>query len=102
MIDHGSLTANHDAKAAFVADVRARTAIAEQTARANEQHYEVSTKFVLSCLGPRAKYSSCLYPTGKESLAEAEELMLSSYCEKARLKDGQDIMDLGCGEWYKL
>ena len=78
-------------------DLRTRKTIAEKTDRANAQHYEVSTKFILSCLGPRAKYSSCLYPTGNETLAEAEELILSSYCEKARLKDGQDVLDLGCG-----
>jgi len=57
----------------------------------------VSTQFILSCLGPYAKYSSCLYPTGKETLEEAEILMLESYCEKAQLKDGLDILDLGCG-----
>jgi hypothetical protein len=58
---------------------------------------QVSTEFILSCLGPYAKYSSCLYPTGKETLEEAEILMLESYCEKAQLRDGLDILDLGCG-----
>ena len=58
---------------------------------------QVSTNFILSCLGPYAKYSSCLYPTGKETLEEAEILMLNSYCEKVKLVDGQDILDLGCG-----
>ena len=53
---------------------------------------------MLSCLGPNAKYSCCLYPTGKETLEEAEVLMLESYCEKAHLKDGQDVLDLGCGK----
>lgn len=52
---------------------------------------------MLSCMGPCAKYSCCLYPTGKETLAEAEVLMLESYCEKAQLKDGLEILDLGCG-----
>lgn len=52
---------------------------------------------MLSTLGPRAKYSSCLYPTGRETLAQAEECMLESYCEKAKLADGMDILDLGCG-----
>ncbi|OCB88451.1 S-adenosyl-L-methionine-dependent methyltransferase [Sanghuangporus baumii] len=100
-IDLGSFSANQEAKQGFVGDLRARKAIAEQTDRANTQHYEVSTKFILSCLGPRAKYSSCLYSTGKETLAEAEGLMLASYCEKARLKDGQNVLDLGCG-WGSL
>lgn len=58
---------------------------------------KVSTDFILSCLGPFTKYSACLYPTGKETLEEAEILMLDKYCERAELKDGQDVLDLGCG-----
>lgn len=47
------------------------------------------------------KYSCCLYPTGTETLDEAEELMLESYCVKAKLEDGMDMLDLGCG-WGSL
>ncbi|KAF9050126.1 S-adenosyl-L-methionine-dependent methyltransferase [Panaeolus papilionaceus] len=100
-IDHGSLEKNHAAKIKFVEDVKARRAIAEVPEKANEQHYEVSTEFILSTLGLYAKYSSCLYPTGRETLDEAEHLMLESYCEKAKLRDGLDILDLGCG-WGSL
>lgn len=77
--------------------LRARSSIADVTHKANEQHYEVPTEFILSCLGPYAKYSACLYPNGNESLEEAEILMLESYCQKAQLKDGMDVLDLGCG-----
>ncbi|KAI8972236.1 S-adenosyl-L-methionine-dependent methyltransferase [Trametes punicea] len=100
-IDMGSFEANYKAKMKWIEGVRARSKIAELTEKANEQHYEVSTSFMLSCLGPYAKYSCCLYPTGKETLEEAEILMLESYCEKAQLKDGLDILDLGCG-WGSL
>lgn len=75
--------------------------IAIETEKANKQHYEVDTDFMLSCLGKRAKYSCCLYPTGKETLDQAEEAMLDSYCTKAKLQDGQDVLDLGCG-WGSL
>lgn len=51
----------------------------------------------MTCLGPYAKYSSCLYPTGNETLAEAEVHMFEDYCTKAQLVDGLDILDLGCG-----
>ncbi|CAG7846957.1 (S)-coclaurine N-methyltransferase Short=TfCNMT [Serendipita indica DSM 11827] len=85
----------------WIETIKARETIADATDKANEQHYEVPTQFILSCLGPRAKYSSCLYPTGKETLAEAEVCMLESYCEKADLADGIDILDLGCG-WGSL
>lgn len=70
--------------------------IAIETATANEQHYEVGTGFLKACLGPRMKYSSCLYPTGTETLAQAEMAMLESYVRKAELSDGMRILDLGC------
>jgi cyclopropane fatty-acyl-phospholipid synthase-like methyltransferase len=69
--------------------------IAIETKKANEQHYEVGTGVLSACLGPRMKYSCCLYPTGKETLAEAEEKMLEVYVERAQLKDGMKILDLG-------
>ncbi|KXN90944.1 (S)-coclaurine N-methyltransferase [Leucoagaricus sp. SymC.cos] len=100
-IDHGSFEANHAAKMNWIDEVKARSAIADVPAKANEQHYEVSTNFMLSTLGPRAKYSSCLYPTGIETLAQAEECMLESYCGKAKLTDGMEVLDLGCG-WGSL
>jgi cyclopropane-fatty-acyl-phospholipid synthase len=87
-------------RTAYVADLKTR-ALAEQTAAANEQHYEVPTPFYQYCLGKRLKYSGCLYPTGRESLDEAEEHMLALYAERARLADGQDILELGCG-WGSL
>ena len=68
---------------------------------ANVQHYEVPAEFFHRHLGPRLKYSCCLYPTGAESLAQAEEAMLALYAERARLRDGQRILDLGCG-WGSL
>lgn len=92
-------TARYD-RAAYVADLKTRP-LAEQTAAANEQHYEVPTPFYQFCLGPRLKYSGCLYPTGRETLAAAEEHMLALYAERAQLADGQDILELGCG-WGSL
>src|ERR1700677_4912949 len=49
-------------------------AIAEHADAANRQHYELPPAFFALFLGPRRKYSSCYYPTGRESLAQAEEL----------------------------
>lgn len=84
----------------YVADLKQRP-IAEDTRAANEQHYEVPTPFYERCLGRRLKYSSCLYPTGHESLDEAEEHMLQLYVERARIENGQNILELGCG-WGSL
>ena len=92
-------TARYD-RGAYVADLKTRP-LAEQTAAANEQHYEVPTRFYQLCLGRNLKYSGCLYPTGRESLDEAEDAMLALYAERARLADGQHILELGCG-WGSL
>ncbi|GAB2492008.1 SAM-dependent methyltransferase [Arenimonas alkanexedens] len=78
-----------------------KSPIAIETAAANEQHYEVPTRFFELCLGKRLKYSSCYYATGNESLDEAEEAMLALYGERAQLADGQRILELGCG-WGSL
>ena len=70
--------------------------IAVETAATNSQHYEVGTGVLQACLGPRMKYSGCLYPKGTETLGQAEVAMLKTYVEKAELADGMKILDLGC------
>ncbi len=75
--------------------------IAINTAESKEQHYEVPTAFYQRCLGPRLKYSSGFYDGGTETLALAEDRMLTLTCERARLTDGQSILELGCG-WGSL
>jgi cation-transporting ATPase 13A2 len=69
--------------------------MAIETDKANEQHYEVGTGVLQACLGPRMKYSCCLYPKGGETLGQAEVEMLKVYVERAQLKDGMSILDLG-------
>ena len=83
-------------ESAYVANLKNR-GIAEQTATANEQHYEVPTEFYLKCLGPRLKYSGCYYESGNETLEQAETAMLDLYAERGEFTDGQDILELGCG-----
>ena len=78
-----------------------RSPIAIETDAANAQHYEVPARFFELCLGRRLKYSSAYYPTGRESLDEAEDAMLALYGERAGLADGQHILELGCG-WGSL
>ncbi|TJY65207.1 class I SAM-dependent methyltransferase [Sinimarinibacterium sp. CAU 1509] len=84
----------------FLAELRA-SPIAVETGAANDQHYEVPAEFFHRHLGPRLKYSCALYPTGRETLAQAEELMFRLYAERAGLVDGQRMLDLGCG-WGSL
>jgi len=78
-------------------DLLRQSPIAVHTDDANQQHYELPTEFFRRCLGPRLKYSACYYPTGGETLAEAEEAMLALCAARADLADGQQILELGCG-----
>jgi cyclopropane-fatty-acyl-phospholipid synthase len=75
--------------------------IAEDPEKANEQHYELPTEFLGLFLGPRRKYSGCLWPEGVDTLAQAEEAMLELSCSRAGVQDGMRILDLGCG-WGSL
>ncbi len=75
--------------------------IALHTETANAQHYELPPAFFELCLGPRLKYSCCYFPSGRETLAQAEEAMLELYAQRAELADGQQILELGCG-WGSL
>jgi cyclopropane-fatty-acyl-phospholipid synthase len=90
-------------KAALLAHVEElkQSPIAIETRAANEQHYEVPTRFFQLVLGPRLKYSSALWPAGVNTLAAAEEEMLALTCARAELSDGQRILELGCG-WGSL
>ena len=74
-----------------------RSDIAIETAAANAQHYEVPAVFFERVLGPQLKYSSCYWPDGVTTLAQAEAAMLELVAERAGLADGQAILDLGCG-----
>jgi cyclopropane-fatty-acyl-phospholipid synthase len=90
-------------KAALMAHIEElkQSPIAIQTGAANEQHYEVPTRFFQLVLGPRLKYSSGLWPADVATLAAAEEAMLALTCERAEVADGQRILELGCG-WGSL
>jgi len=85
-----------DDLAAFLRELRA-SPIALRPAVANAQHYEEPPEFFELVLGPRLKYSSCLWGRETDTLAQAEEAMLALTCERARIEDGMRILDLGCG-----
>jgi cyclopropane-fatty-acyl-phospholipid synthase len=81
---------------------RRASPIAPLPERANQQHYEVAPAFFERVLGPRLKYSCGLWPTGGVAdLGAAEEAMLALTAERAELRDGMRVLDLGCG-WGSL
>jgi cyclopropane-fatty-acyl-phospholipid synthase len=71
--------------------------LAIHTKEANEQHYELPPAFFEKALGPRKKYSCCHWPVAVNTLAEAEEASLQLVAERAMIKDGMTILELGCG-----
>jgi cyclopropane-fatty-acyl-phospholipid synthase len=75
--------------------------IAVNTADANAQHYEVPADFFQLVLGKHLKYSSGYWKEGVTSIDVSEKDMLEITCGRAELKDGQNILELGCG-WGSL
>ncbi len=74
-----------------------RSPLALATELANVQHYEVPAEFFKLVLGPRLKYSCCLYEEDVSDLARTEEAMLRLTCERAGIENGMEVLDLGCG-----
>jgi cyclopropane-fatty-acyl-phospholipid synthase len=96
----GNLEMQHKKFMAFVGELK-KSPIATDTKAANEQHYEVPTKFFQLVLGKNLKYSCGYWSHDKVSLDQSEEDMLALTCERADLKEGQRILECGCG-WGSL
>ena len=62
---------------------------------------EVPAEFFGLVLGPQRKYSCCLYPSAATTLEEAEEAALCQTARHAALRNGQTVLELGCG-WGSL
>lgn len=83
-----------------VAELKA-SPVAIATEEANEQHYELPTRFFERVLGKHMKYSSGYWDSGVNDIDASEARMLEITSERAGLKDGQRILELGCG-WGSL
>ena len=98
--DKGNVEAQQRHLMQLVEELR-RSPVAIATREANEQHYELPCEFFELVLGRHLKYSSCHYGPGVSSLDEAEADMLALTSERAQLRDGDQILELGCG-WGSL
>lgn len=88
---------NGESQKQKIIDELKQSPIAVNTQEANEQHYEVPTEFFQLVMGDYMKYSCCYWNEGVDDLTDAEKKMLEIYIERAELKDGQDVLELGCG-----
>jgi cyclopropane-fatty-acyl-phospholipid synthase len=96
----GDAQAQQERLNAFIASMDA-SPIAIRTRAANEQHYELPTRFFELCLGPNLKYSSSYFNSNTSDLGSAETTMLELTVNRAGIKNGERILELGCG-WGSL
>jgi cyclopropane-fatty-acyl-phospholipid synthase len=64
-------------------------------------HYDVSNEFYRMFLGPTMVYSCGYFADPDDSLEEAQTRKLDVICQKLRLKEGERMLDIGCG-WGSL
>jgi cyclopropane-fatty-acyl-phospholipid synthase len=69
----------------------------ERDARAVRHHYDVSNEFFALFLGEDMTYSCAIFSRGAKTLEEAQETKLELVCTKLDLKEGQRVLDVGCG-----
>jgi cyclopropane-fatty-acyl-phospholipid synthase len=99
-INTGNLEDRNQKKIEFIHRMN-QSPIAVDTDLANDQHYEVPSKFYDYALGKNKKYSSCLWRSNTDSLNKAENNALNETCKHADLDNNQTILELGCG-WGSL
>lgn len=64
-------------------------------------HYDVSNKFYRLLLGPSMVYSCAYFDSPEDSLEVAQERKLDLICRKLALRQGDRLLDIGCG-WGSL
>jgi cyclopropane-fatty-acyl-phospholipid synthase len=69
----------------------------ERDARAVRHHYDVSNEFFELFLGETMVYSCAIFSRGAKTLKEAQEEKLETVARKLELKEGDRVLDVGCG-----
>ena len=69
----------------------------ERDGKVIQHHYDVSNRFYELVLGPSMTYTCALYPTGNETLEEAQHAKYDLVARKLDLQPGQRLLDVGCG-----
>lgn len=64
-------------------------------------HYDVSNEFYGLWLDRERVYSCAYFTHPKETLEQAQRNKLDHICRKLRLKEGESLLDIGCG-WGAL
>jgi len=69
----------------------------ERDARAVRHHYDVSNEFFSLFLDDSMTYSCAFFAAGAETLEAAQEEKLETVCRKLELRQGDRVLDVGCG-----
>lgn len=62
-----------------------------------QRHYDLSADLYRMFLDPDMQYSCAYFPTPDTSLAEAQLAKKRHIAAKLLLRDGQEVLDIGCG-----
>jgi cyclopropane-fatty-acyl-phospholipid synthase len=65
--------------------------------RAVRHHYDVGNEFFALFLDDSMTYSCAYFSGGAGTLEEAQEAKLELVCTKLRLREGERVLDVGCG-----
>jgi cyclopropane-fatty-acyl-phospholipid synthase len=65
--------------------------------RAIAYHYDAGNAFFALFLDPSMTYSCAYFKGGAQTLEEAQEAKLGLVCTKLALKEGERVLDVGCG-----
>jgi len=69
----------------------------ERDAEAVRHHYDVSNEFFSLFLDESMTYSCAIFSRGAETLEAAQEEKLEMVARKLELKEGDRVLDVGCG-----
>ena len=69
----------------------------ERDAKAVRHHYDVSNEFFALFLDESMTYSCAFWAEGAETLEQAQEEKLDTVARKLALKEGERVLDVGCG-----
>jgi cyclopropane-fatty-acyl-phospholipid synthase len=76
---------------------RGRRHSIERDRRSVRHHYDVSNEFFELFLGESMTYSCAIFSRGAETLEEAQLTKLELVCTKLGLREGERVLDVGCG-----
>lgn len=81
----------------IAADLKGRVHSRGRDAQAIHHHYDLSNALYRLFLDPTLTYSCGYFPTGEESLEEAQVEKLDLVCRKLSLRPEDQMLDVGCG-----